>query len=311
MTSPKCLQQVPGSATALVYAWRKDNSGPANASEVIADFAAARRWFPGAEVTAGTFDEYVDTVMHARRAALPAEILPVIEQDMSDSWLMGMASDPIKTQQAVAINSAVAEWLRGGGEERATVPSFRNFTRQFIKSGEHTWGLADKYIGRELATTGWSNAEFHPAINTNSRLALMASSWMEQRTWAIGDALDALARDDATAPLLHDIRDRIASQKPEADFAPLPGMRRLSNATRMQERLAGWLDLQLGRNGGFSAKDVTRVSPFSWTAARPLAQLRYQTLNHDSYVPFQRAYLVVPNTNKSCYDKPGQICCHK
>lgn len=44
--------QLPGLDTAVVYAWRKDNSGPANASEVIVDFAAVRLWFPGAQVRA-------------------------------------------------------------------------------------------------------------------------------------------------------------------------------------------------------------------------------------------------------------------
>jgi hypothetical protein len=49
----------------MVYSFRKDNEGPPNATEVLSDFADARSWFPGAEVLAGTLDEFVGEALTA------------------------------------------------------------------------------------------------------------------------------------------------------------------------------------------------------------------------------------------------------
>lgn len=75
--------QLPGSGTVVVYSWRKDNEGPPNATEVLSDFADCRAWFPGADVIAGTLDEFVSEVSPSAKSRLP-----VITTDLSDSWLM-------------------------------------------------------------------------------------------------------------------------------------------------------------------------------------------------------------------------------
>ena len=73
--------------------------------------------------------------------------LPVVTQGLSDSWVMGMASDPVKTSQIRAISRALTHFTQqllptddwGTQLESSAMAAFANFTRQFIKSGEHTW----------------------------------------------------------------------------------------------------------------------------------------------------------------------------
>jgi hypothetical protein len=87
-------------------------------------------------VAAGTLDEFVAEVTAAQRARLP-----VITADLSDSWLMGMASDPIKIQRMRAIDRVIAaHTVNDSGTVWQSDPFCANFTRQFIKGGEHTYG---------------------------------------------------------------------------------------------------------------------------------------------------------------------------
>ena len=145
-----------------------------------------------AQVLAGTLEEFVELASTAAGGAVVSG-LPVITRGMSDSWGMGMGSDPIKTAESRAIHRAIAEW---NGDRSA--PAFLNFSRQFIKAGEHTcvcafrfcaaltvaahqqrslpvvsegsdvlasWGLASRYLGPEWTAPAdhqaWSNGRFH------------------------------------------------------------------------------------------------------------------------------------------------------
>ena len=87
----------------------------------------------------------------------------MVASDLSDSWLMGMASDPVKTMRVRAVHRAYADWLAADGA-RAAEPAFRNFSRQFVKAGEHTWGLSGAYLGKALRYAGWANADFHAGV---------------------------------------------------------------------------------------------------------------------------------------------------
>eukprot|EP01047_Picozoa_sp_COSAG01_P033705 COSAG01_NODE_2492_length_7583_cov_4.761491_4_plen_1034_part_00 len=302
--------QAPGCDTVLLYAWRKDNSGPANASEVIADFATARRWFPGAVVAAGDFSEFVDAI-----SSQTEKQLPVLSADLTDSWLMGMASDPIKTQQVRAMQLAYGAWLRSGGQHADA----SNFSRQFIKSGEHTWGMANRYLGKTsgLISQRWSNAEFHKGVaNADEHLSLLASSWVEQRKWAIDYAREALQGHEVTAALATDIAARFRRQQPEPSFPAGGGQS--GGWTQMDvgavlleplRALGGWCTLQLDGRGAISKLlDETGRTRWQWSrgggANASLGLLRYQTLNDDSYRPFRAEYLL-QQSNKSCYGKPG------
>eukprot|EP01043_Picozoa_sp_COSAG02_P041429 COSAG02_NODE_3433_length_6750_cov_29.777477_3_plen_925_part_00 len=332
--------QLPGSNIAMVYSWRKDNEGPPNASQVLSDFADARSWFPKAEVVAGTLDEFVSEVTVAQRARVP-----VITADLSDSWLMGMSSDPIKGQRMRAIDRVIAaHTVNDSGTVWQSDPFCASFMRQFIKAGEHTYGRDHRGWPKDgLLSNGWSNAEFHRAVlaNQTAQYQWMPASWQEQRDWALRYPVDALAEaPPGSLPRTIEtaIKDELAQLVPVASldgllnnstvpprkgnrhaFIPVPLVTNAQQmATATLQRLGGWADLSIGRDGGFFLKDATGRSKYSWSSASQtgadasgsgssdggMGALVYQSLNDDSYRGFREEYLLDPEDNET-YGKPG------
>ena len=70
-----------------------------------------------------------------------------------------------------------------------------NFSRQFIKAGEHTWGLSHRgWPKTGILVSGWDNEDFHARIRAGDtpEYSAMAASWQEQRDWALEYPLEAL-----------------------------------------------------------------------------------------------------------------------
>ena len=97
--------------------WRGDNQGPPDSvEEVIHGFQKIRDMFPGANVIASTLDAFVKELDKVR------DQLPVITQEIADSWIFGCASDPIKLQATRAAVRArcVLLWRRRNRRWRVT-----------------------------------------------------------------------------------------------------------------------------------------------------------------------------------------------
>lgn len=85
---------VPGLDHALVYAFKDDNQGPPTATEVMRVLDCTRRLLPGAKLIGSTFDAFVSNL-----TATPAAMkgLPVLEQEIGDTWIFGAQADPLKS----------------------------------------------------------------------------------------------------------------------------------------------------------------------------------------------------------------------
>ena len=74
---------------ALVFAFRTDNSGPPRSLEEIhSAFDILERQFEGAQVFASTFDVFVNSITK--------KSLPVVVGEIGDTWIQGIAADPLK-----------------------------------------------------------------------------------------------------------------------------------------------------------------------------------------------------------------------
>ncbi len=124
---------VPGLDEALVFAHTGDNNGPPPAEAVHHTFAELRAKYPGAEVRASTMDAF------ARRLNDFSSALPVVTDEIGDTWIHGMATDPAKT----AGFRALRRW-RAARAEQAFSPDeaarFKQFSRALLCIPEHTWG---------------------------------------------------------------------------------------------------------------------------------------------------------------------------
>ena len=84
---------LPGSSHAIVFDWEGDNAGPPSAATVAGDFASLAKTFPGATIVASTLDDFLPFL----EAAAP--LLPVLENEVADTWMHGGGSDPQKVRR--------------------------------------------------------------------------------------------------------------------------------------------------------------------------------------------------------------------
>ena len=205
---------VDGLEHALVYNWNGDNAGPhASVGEYATAWSVIARAFPNATgIYASTLDNFTQHLLAPQIAAK----LPVVSDEVADSWVYGVPSDPQKVSRMRAIDrvwtEAAAEAAAAGGgggtgggggiaQLLATDAVLRNATRFALKLGEHTWGKDVK--SNLFDNWSWRNADFARARAAGSRnasqYAALESSWWEQRAWGVAVAADTLA--DAGHPM--------------------------------------------------------------------------------------------------------------
>ena len=194
---------VEAAGVALCYAWKIDNSGPHTYNDSKLLFRAARDLYPGAVVVASdAMDDFVQDVLPFMAS------LPVVTQEIGDTWIMGASADPLKVAlfraasrvhaRCVADHSCVARAGGPGGE--GGEGALRDFERLLMVAGEHTWG----WNGGGVRLRSWSNAELARSLRTDREFQTAVVGWVEQRA-ILRNAVAALppgsllARDIAAA----------------------------------------------------------------------------------------------------------------
>ncbi|MGH3704183.1 MAG: DUF5054 domain-containing protein, partial [Agromyces sp.] len=123
----------PGGSEALHLAHTGDNFGPPPIEEVEELFAQLQYAHPGARVIASTLEAF------SREAVSLRATLPVLEHEIGDTWIHGVASDPVQTARLRALLRLRAEWVAAGelvpGTEECDA-----FSDGLLLVPEHTWG---------------------------------------------------------------------------------------------------------------------------------------------------------------------------
>ena len=153
---------------ALVFAFRTDNSGPPRSLEEIhSAFDILERQFEGARVFASTFDVFVNSIKK--------ESLPVVVGEIGDTWIQGIAADPLK--MALYRYGAKALQMCIDNNDCALDTESLQYLRFLVKLPEHTWGLPS--VGD---TGNWTNDAFEKyRAQTNFKNG--EESWNEQRVF--------------------------------------------------------------------------------------------------------------------------------
>ncbi|DBA83693.1 TPA: hypothetical protein ACH3X1_006235 [Trebouxia sp. C0004] len=166
----------------LCMAWRQDNAGPHSAEEVLDIFQRTQAAFPGAEVFTSTLDNFT----LALQAALPNLQLPVVTEEIGDTWAYGIASDADKVAEYRALLR-----MRTATAWKVEEAAYRNFSRLLLKIPEHTWGFDTKTFLHDNAN--WGNKQFHAQLDAHAQnYEDNIAQWQRQRgymTWAL-EALD-------------------------------------------------------------------------------------------------------------------------
>ena len=281
------LTVIPGVPTALAFAHADDNEGPPAADDVSRSFRSFEERVPGANVVASTLDDFARALLAANAR------LPVLEDEIGDTWIHGAASDPGKIARYRELLRLRARWT---ADDPAAEAELFDFGRRLLLVPEHTWGLDIKVSLGD--TSAWDEASFS-AARRSARFRRVEASWREQREY-IDSAIDALPTDrraEARASI-HALR----SHKP-----------RRSGWTESDPRevIEGeFFSLRLDPTTGSVVSLVESKSGREWSDCREgLGALSYQTFSVEDYDRFYRQYVINKRANNlwapSDYGKPG------
>ncbi|GBF87719.1 hypothetical protein Rsub_00430 [Raphidocelis subcapitata] len=273
-----CIK-APGFGHALCVSWNDDNAGPpASPAEVQKIYAAVRASWPGARVFASTLEDYVDALAEAA----PGLDLPVVTEEIGDTWVYGSACDPLRIAQYRAALRARARCVRDPDCDSES-PAFYRFSRLIIKVAEHTWGLAFLQTIGDVAN--YTNAYLRQRLEDlegEAGYARAVESWQRQRDyvkWAVeelppGHPVRAEYESDARQRLSALADAALTAANPaaapgghEAARLPLPPRPAEPEAAAGPGAGAGWLAAAarwlglaagLGRDGPIARAAVSR-----------------------------------------------------
>ncbi|HWQ06907.1 MAG TPA: DUF5054 domain-containing protein [Feifaniaceae bacterium] len=142
------------SGVALEFLHTMDNSGPPKREDVDAFFANLAEKYPNANIEAGSLDDF------ARELPAVWESLPVVTEEIGDSWIHGVSSDPLKTARYRRLLALVDRWLESSELSRGSAV-YEAVMEHLLLVAEHTWGMDTKK--HLLDFTNWTKADFSRA----------------------------------------------------------------------------------------------------------------------------------------------------
>jgi hypothetical protein len=262
---------VPGSDLALVTEVRGDNSGPHTAEEIAQIHAGLAARFPNAEIKAANLSEMANALEPYRSN------LPVITQEIGDTWIYGCASDPLKVRRFRALT-----WLREGwiAERRLKVGSETDLQllRHVLLEAEHTWGTDTKTW---LDFDNYLPADLAKMLDTKN-YKVVEFSWIEKRQ----DLMDGVA----TLP--KELRERAEMMFP--GNAPMgvmtPGEGIAQEAGKPIE--TAHFVIGIDPHTGAITRLRNKAKGREWASEKnPIALFSYQTLSQEDYQRYQARYL--------------------
>ncbi|MGN0532325.1 MAG: DUF5054 domain-containing protein [Eubacterium sp.] len=111
-----------------------DNHGAPSPEKALEKLEKIQSEFPGYQVEAGTLDDYARAIWQVR------DKLPVIEDEIGDTWIHGSATDPYKSASLRRLMSLKRQWLAEGSMTRDS-REYIGFTDNLLCVAEHTCGM--------------------------------------------------------------------------------------------------------------------------------------------------------------------------
>ena len=114
-----------------------DNHGAPSPEKVQNKLDKIQSEFPDYEVEAGTLDEFTEAIWKVK------DKLPVIENEIGDTWIHGSAADPYKSACLRELMKLKAEWLADSSMKKGT-EEYVGFCDNLLCIAEHTCGMDTK-----------------------------------------------------------------------------------------------------------------------------------------------------------------------
>lgn len=134
---------------ALEFAHTADNMGPPTVEIVKEEMERIKSKYPGAEVASSSLDDFARALLKYK------DKLPVIDSEMGDTWIHGVATDPFKTGLFLELLRLRKEWLKQSNIDKE---KYETFMENMLLVCEHTWGMdIKKYL---YDFKNWEKADF-------------------------------------------------------------------------------------------------------------------------------------------------------
>ncbi len=263
------IARVPGSDIALVTRVRDDNAGPHTAAEIATMHSQLATQFPNAEILACNLSDMATAIAPHRDA------LPLVTQEIGDTWIHGVASDPLKVARYREVERLRHHWISTGklvsGDETDL-----SLLRRLLLEPEHTWGTDTKTW---LDFDNYKPADLERMLDTKN-YKVVQFSWQEKRK----DLLDAVATlpDDLRA----EAENAIEKLKP-TEPAIGPGSRPAGKTIETAHFVLG-----MDPRTGAITRLHNKTTGVEWAGdSNPIGMVAYQTLSPKDYDTFIKSYL--------------------
>ncbi len=269
---------IPGTTTVFAMEMANDNAGPHSLDEIRKTFDRLRAQFPNATIQAATLSDVAAATEPIRSQ------LPIVTQEIGDTWIYGVPSDPPKLAAYREVSRLRRQWLRDK-KFAAGDATDRKLLGRFLLDVEHTWGTDtktyldhDHYTPHDLQLALADPVKF-PGYKT------MVISWQEKRdnTPEAIATLPGALRTQAEQSL-----KQLTPQVPShAGLQPLS--RSQTGPISLESRhYALAIDPQTGAIVGLKNRKTGK----EWASpTRPLALFTYQTLSAEDFARFLDTYV--------------------
>ena len=263
------ILRVPGSDFAVAIVMGNDNGGPHSTKEITKIYSDLKRQYPNAQVLPGSLSDIADAVWPHR------ERFPVVTQEIGDTWIHGVASDPLKLARYREVMRLRRNWIAQGSFQPGDATDVA-LLRRLLLEVEHTWGTDtkryldyDHYKPRDLA-----------AMLPTKNYQVLEFSWEEKRKdlFESIDTLPAALQNQARTA----VENLAAADPASAGVDHEPG----------QDIEGAHFVLGLDANGAIR-RLRNKSSGKEWASLdHRLALFSYQSLGPDDYSRFFKNYII-------------------
>lgn len=144
--------------TALEFFHAHDNAAPPTPEELAKLYQNLALKYPNAQIEAGTLEDFAQSAIEVRST------LPILTEEIGDTWIHGAATDPLKVSRYRRLLSLKEQWIADGKLNEGS-PEYNCLMDNLLLIAEHTWGMdVKKYL---LDFTNWDKTSFTVARNND------------------------------------------------------------------------------------------------------------------------------------------------